>query len=253
MFALLTSAFAAEPCAAGWAEAHTAVDAAEAAWGVDEAAFQAAAATLQKTVPCLVEPLAPQQAAAIHRIQGLSAWLGGDTDAARRDFAAARAADRAWTFPVAMVPEGNPVRALYEGAPALPGGTPLPPPRGAALRLDGVPSRLRPEDRPVVFQLTKGERAVHTEWLPPGAPTPTYAVAGAGLRGPLLIGTGAAALGAGALSVLAWRMYEEPPVPTSEADLDAFVAQNHAAAIGAGGLGVAAVGLGVTAMVVGRW
>jgi hypothetical protein len=220
---------------------------------VDAGAFRAAAASMRTVVPCLVEPLTPQEAAAIHRVQGLAAWLDGDTEAARRDFAAARAADPTWQFPTTMIPVGNPVRALYDGAAALPGGDHIPAAKAAKPWIDGAPGRLRPAGRPVVFQLVHGREAIQTTWLAANDPLPTYHRADEGTRAPLLVGAGVAALGAGALAFWASRLEADPPVPTSEEDLQGIAATNHALAISASGLGVAAVGVGVSAFVVGRW
>lgn len=250
---LVSAALADTSCATGWAEAQASVSAAESAWGVDEPAFRSAVASLVKVVPCLVEPLTPSEAAAVHRVYGLAAWLNGDVEAARRAFAAARVADPAWTFPARMAPEGNPVRALYDAATPLPGGDTLPPPKGAHVLLDGANSRTRPLGRPVLLQLVRGEQATTTTWLAAGDPVPAYPRAGEGLRAPLLVGAGVAALGAGALTVVAWRLHDDPPEFESDEDLAGIQAANHGTLIGAAGLGVVALGTGIGAFVVGRW
>ena len=238
-------------CRATRAELLVSLDGADAAWGVEEDSFRAAITRLEAALPCLVEPLAPTDAARVHRALGLSAWLARDTAAATAAFAAARAADPAYTFPEAMVPAANPVRRAYEGAPTEGPTTVLAPPRGKLL-LDGVVSRVRVEDRPVVVQIVY-PTVTTTTWVAAGAPVPAWPVRGKGLRVPLLIGAGAAAAGAGALAALAGDLRANPPVPTSEDDLQAIGARNHGMVYGAAGLGVAAVGLGVTAFVVGEW
>lgn len=238
-------------CRSTRAELLVSLDGADAAWGVEEDSFRAAISRLETAIPCLVEPLVPAEAARVHRALGLSAWLARDTAGATAAFAAARAADPTYTFPEAMVPASNPVRRAYEGAPTEGPSTRLPPPRGQLL-LDGVVTRLRVDDRPVVVQIVQHSDTT-TLWVPAGAPVPTWPARGKGLRVPLLIGAGAAAAGAGALYAVAADLRADPPVPTSEDDLQAIGARNHAMVYGAAGLGAAALGLGITAFVVGEW
>ena len=247
------SPVALSPCRSSWAEIAGALDGAEAAWGVEEESFRAGVATIRTRVACLTEPLVPAEAARLHRVLGLAAWLERDVEGARAAFAAARAADPSFDFPLAMVPAANPVRRLYESAVPSEATTLIPPARGAKILLDGDDSRAIPSSRAVLFQLTTGSEARSTTWLLPGTPLPAYPKPGEGLRLPLLVGAGAAAAGGIALLALAGSAAADETPPTSQADLDARVGAKHAFAIAGGGLGVVAVGLGATAFIAGRW
>jgi hypothetical protein len=230
-----------------------ALDGAEAAWGVEEESFRVALASVRAGVPCLSQPLEPTQAARLHRIYGLAAWLERDVDGARLAFAASRSADPGYSFPLTMVPAGNPVRRLYESAAGAEGSVAVPPARGATILLDGQVADSRPTTRAVLFQLSTGAEARSTAWLVPTDPLPAYPRPGDGLRVPLLIGAGAAALGGGALLALAANTASDTTPPASQAELDARVSTNHGLVIAGGGLGLAAVGLGATAFIAGRW
>lgn len=240
-------------CRASWAEIEVLLDGAEAAWGVDEAAFSAALDRLGVRLPCLAGVVTPAQAARVHRVEGLAAFLARDMDRAGAAFAAARAADPAGDFPPGLVPDGNPVRRLFDGATAPADDHPLPPPKRGRLILDGAPGERRPEARATLFQLADADTALTTAWLPPGAPTPAYPARGEGLRLPLLVTAGVAAAGGGALWALAARLEADPPALGSEEDYQALVARNHGLVYGAAGLGLLAVGSGAGAFVWGRW
>lgn len=243
---------AAAPCHTTWAELAPTLDGLDAAWGISEASFRAGFVKVEAAVPCLTEVLTPEAAARIHRAQGLDAFLHRDLDRARAAFAAARTANPAYTFPVAMVPEANPVRKLYEGAadaPATGGATVrVPPPARGAVWIDGVATRTRPLDRAALFQL---DTPLRSEWLAPADPTPAYRARGQGFRLPLLLAGGVtAAASAGSYAVADARSRQ---VPTSEADLEQIGATNHALVYTSAGLGAAALACVTTAFVWGRW
>ncbi|MDP2311245.1 MAG: hypothetical protein Q8P18_34815 [Pseudomonadota bacterium] len=253
LISLLVGAFAAEPpCRITWAELAPKLDGIDAAWGISTDTFRAGMTTVSAQLPCLTEAIPPEHAARIHRAKGLEAFVDRDLDRARAAFAAAKAADPAYSFPVTMVPMGNPVRTLYDASTTSGATVPLPPPAKGAVRLDGIVSRARTIDRATLFQLER-QPAVETRWLAPGDPAPAYRQRGQGFRLPLLL-AGVAAAGAGtALYVVADGLGTNPPPIDSQADLDALGAQNHGLLFGAGGLGMAAAGCLTTAFVWGRW
>lgn len=259
LVALLAGALAAEPpCRTTWAELSPTLDGIDAAWGFSADTFRAGMTVLEAQLPCLAEALTPERAARVHRAEGLEAFVDRDLDRAREAFAAAKAADPAYTFPVTMVPMGNPVRTLYDASTSGGATVPLPPPASGTVRLDGVVTRARPVDRATLFQLERASAAsFETRWLGSADPAPEYPQRGQGFRLPLLLAGVAAAGGGTALYVVADSLATNPPFPAagpgSQAELDALGAQNHALTFGASGLGVAAAGLVTTAFVWGRW
>lgn len=254
LVSLLVGTAAASDCDTSWAELEPQLDGVEAAWGISEDAFQAGMTRVEAGVPCLTEVLTPARAARIHRAEGLQAFLERDLDRARAAFAAARAADPAYAFPVAMVPAANPVRTLYDSAATTGATVPLPPPAKGKVALDGVVTRARPTDRATLFQLG-ADAPTHTAWLAPKDPTPAYRQRGQGFRLPLLVAGGLAAAGSAALYAVADGLTHDVPTGewTGEDDVTALRGRNHGLLLGSAGLGVAAVGSVTTALVWGRW
>lgn len=133
----------------------------EAAWArLDLEGFRTATDASAAVLPCLGEPITPEDSARAHRIQGLRANLLEDEDRAARAFLAARRVDPAWRFPD-WLPDQHPLRLLYGRMP-LEGlvQTPLPKPRSGRLLVDGAPSRDRPEDIPAVVQWLNSDGSV---------------------------------------------------------------------------------------------
>lgn len=253
---LLSETAFAEPCGARLpAELGFALDGADAAWGVDPAAFSASLSAADAILPCLVAPIDAPLAARVHRAHGLAAFAARDNAAASAAFVAARRLDPAYSFPETMIPAGNPVRSLYD-AP-LPDLTtrPVTPPATGAIHLDGSPARVRVSHVPTVFQHVENNRAETTAWVPADAPLPAYRLRGQGTRLPLLIAAGVAAAGGGVVYALAhveYEAYTKDEYPSVDA-LDAQGSKVNAMGGTAAGLGVVALGLGTTAFVVGRW
>jgi hypothetical protein len=254
LLSLLAAALASEPaagappCRTPWAEVAPTLDGLDAAWGISEASFRAGFDRLEAALPCLAEVVTPAAAARIHRAQGLDAFLHRDLDRARAAFAAARAADPAYTFPVTMVPEANPVRKLYDSATPTDSTTRLPPPARSVVWLDGVATRERPTDRATLFQL---DTPMRSEWLAPPDPPPAYRARGQGFRLPLLLAGGATGATSAGLYLVADARTRQ--VPTSETDLQDIGAGNRRLVVTSASLGAVALGCVTTALVWGRW
>lgn len=235
------------------AKVEAAVAGAESAWGVDEDSFRRGVDAARAALPCVNAPLTPVQASRYHRLEGLAAFLAGDSASVNAAFAAARAADPGATLPEHLVPVGNPVRVAWDAAVPGTATTTAPPPARARLWVDGRQTRAIPADRARLLQL-EGD-TLTTAWQRPGDPLPTYKVAGEGLRLPLLIGSGALLAGAGVLAALDQgaraRALERTPLSDAEREArQATVNQLGAATVA---VGVVGAGVGVSAFVVGRW
>ncbi|MEZ4317546.1 MAG: hypothetical protein R3F61_08575 [Myxococcota bacterium] len=143
---------------------------------VDVEGFTEAVTAIDAATTCLGESVTRSNAAAMHRMHGLAAFLERDEAASRQSFAAARTIEPAYTFPTAVVPEGNPVLEQYIAIdPAAGAKVTLPFPSDGTVKLDGS-SRLERNPRlPVLFQRIDASGAVtQTVLVAGGAETPTY-------------------------------------------------------------------------------
>lgn len=238
------------------ADLRIALEGAESAWGVDAEGFTRSVGAADAILPCLAAVVDPPTAARLHRVRGLVAYANRDTAGATARFAASRSIEPDYVFPDAMVPPGNPVRAIYETAtPSLASAVVAVPEKGRTY-FDGAETFRRPTAAPTVFQLVEGDRAKTTDWLDVGEPLPKYRVRGAGTRVPLLIATGAAAAAGGVLYGLAVaerKTWDETTQFADETELNAQADLVNGLGYGAIGAGALAVGLGATAFIVGRW
>lgn len=273
----LQAAFAACPATSG--DLVASVEAAEAAFAaLDVAAFRAATNKVTAEANCLADSASRPVVARLHRIEGLRAFVDGDTARADQAFAAARAIEPAYTFPEALVPEGHPVRVRYTALSPQPGGsTALPSPTSGYLTLDARSSRDRPADRPALLQVVGDDGGVRASaYLWPGDPPPSYDSAAAvavapppvpptatkdptprerkGPNLPLAVAAGASLAVAGGTMGLAAgshaAYYAEDARP---ADLDGLRARTNGLYLTSVGTGVLGVGLGVGAVLAGRW
>lgn len=137
---------------------------------------EALARELQPTVACLEAALAPAEAADAHVVAALGAFLEKDGPGTTGAFQAARLADPAYRLPEGMVPSGHPLQVSFASA-AAPGTQALPmrPADGLDLRVDGVPTDLRPADRPALLQATRAGALQHSVYLWPADPLPDWA------------------------------------------------------------------------------
>lgn len=239
---------------------------------LDADALQRALDQATAVLPCLEDPLYPDQIARLYRLRGVQAVVGDDPAAAAAWFRGARD-----LLPAFRVDEtlGQPI--LEAWAAAVPSDATIPLPRAdGAWSVDGRPATAAPTDHPWTLQWLGTDGAVRaTAILESGASEPPFGVAGPAappLPAPASVGTlppppprshtsrglavGALAsgllAGAGIAQAADWRA----DVLTSDRPSSAqpgLVTANRVVGYGAGGLSVVAVGLGLSAVAVGRW
>jgi hypothetical protein len=276
MLPLALIAHVAAACPAGVAALRADLDAAEQSFGAMSLdGFSSAVMTFNSDLVCASEAVPPDLAARAHRVEGLRAFVANDTVAATRAFSAAQAIDPGYRFPDAIVPPGHQVVQLY-GAAAL-GATaraPVAAPARGRLLIDGQPAGDRPTDWPATAQLVAPNGSVTTSaYLRPGDALFAYEVGTAKAASvatrpgtprkshasvPLAILGGVALVGAGA----AWGLAYDAHNDFDEANADATTSYDRLKELQArtndrwwvsmGALGVAG-GLGLTAVVVGKW
>lgn len=241
---------------------------------MDARGFQEFASRAQVQYACLAEPLGPADAAHLHLLYALSAFLDQDDGRAVNALRSAYATGT-FTFPEDLVPEGHPLWVQVEVARGLEPGPDrkLARPSSGHWRIDGVRTRALPADRPAFLQHVDDEGTVvrSMRWEPgeplpsgvepagAGADTPAAAESTAGVntedlvrRRNLGLATGGAALLAGGLYALAWQRHGRVVDPeTPQEDLSRLRTQNTVATWASAAAGVGAVGLGVVLVV--RW
>ncbi len=269
---LATVARAADcPAGTGLADLHAELRAAEAAFGgMDLDGFAAHHGRAASLLPCLDEPVAPADAAAVHRVEALAAFMAEDRAGTVASFRAAAALDPSWRLDEALAPPGHPLREQLETARVLP-----PSPRvdlgetgELVIRVDGTRDVGRPTDQPTVLQGLTPEGAIAGTslvgigaplpgWVPTGPARPRTDAATADRKGPrwvLLAPTAAAGVGAAGLYGWAWASrarYLDETTPYS--DLDALRSRTKGATVGAGVLGGVALGLGAATVLTWQW
>lgn len=260
LFALLQTlgAFAATdacPLPRSNAELAEVAASAESAWGRDPLAFGEAVLAVDSALACVIEAIPAPQAARVHRLHGLAAFLRRDTPAATAAFVAARKIEPSFVFPESMVPEGNPVDTLYRNALGPAELTRFEAPRaGWKLQIDGTPATERNESQPAVVQVVDPVGRIREgAWVAEYAPLPNYPSWREGLRAPLLMaGAGAVLAGAG---LWGFGAATRPDPASLETLDDGEAAEFRQAAIGGTAIGLAGIGLGtvVIGFGVGRW
>lgn len=141
------------------------------AWAaMDPDGFAELADQLESGVPCLTEPVRPQQAASVHALRGLRAFLDGDAPTARLHLQAAQAADPAFRLSARIAPEGGKLWRLAEDASTseLVPGEALTLLDGGTVWVDGHAAGARSSDRPALVQVGSGDRATWSGLLEPG-------------------------------------------------------------------------------------
>lgn len=273
----LQAAFAGCPATTG--DLVASVEAAEAAFGaLDVAAFRAATNKVTAEANCLADSASRPVVARLHRIEGLRAFVDGDAARADQAFAAARAIEPAYVFPEALVPEGHPVRVRYTAlTPQAGSTTALPSPTSGYLTLDARSSRDLPADRPTLLQVVGDDGAVRASaYLWPGDPPPVYAASAVatgapppptdpvppptttkarkGPNLPLAVAAGASlAVAGGTMGLAAGSHAAYYADDARPAELDGLRARTNGLYLTSVGTGVLGVGLGVGAVLAGRW
>lgn len=228
----------------------------ESAWGRDMQAFGSGIEGVRAILPCVNVALDPQTAGAVHRAEGLAAFSVRDMNAARRSFAAARAADPAYEIPSTLAPVGNPLRAEWDALVPSPAASGLPVWSGHRSFVDGQSATLRAVDRPAVVQyLDDGGRAQLTALVAGDAPVSVPARGAVGAKKPVPWGWIAASAGAsivsGALFVKRAEAYGEYLDSASVAEANTRRTAVNGWAAGAAVTGVAALSFGTVAVVQG--
>lgn len=229
---------------------------------LDTEALTLATEALSTTLACLERPVQVAQAASVHRVRGIQAFVDGDTAAADRWFAASRALD-----PTAPLGHsiGGPIQAAWDrsSTPIPPDRTELAPPRRGTLFIDGQPLLSHPTHLPWIFQLADGTR-VSTALVTAGERAPAYP----GDRPPppppeerrtrrgkpfTVAALGCVALAGAGLSTAAWSRgrYRDPTV--SDAAAADFLVTNRVVGIAGLSFGGIALGLGAAAVIGGEW
>ncbi|MBN1335025.1 MAG: hypothetical protein JXB39_03595 [Deltaproteobacteria bacterium] len=153
-----------------------ALERAEEAWStLDRMGFDTAWEAARERIDCLVEPILPEEARLVHRIQACAFALARDDAAARAAFASILAVDPTWELPAAMAPPTHRLRIAFEAARSRPRDPrrAVRAPRGGTILVDGLPSGDVPVLRPVIVQALDGDgRVSATGLLEPGAPAP---------------------------------------------------------------------------------
>ena len=147
------------------------VEEATLAWAaMDEDGFREAAARAEAVVPCLDEPVSPEQAANLHGLRALAAFLDGDTTTARTRLEAAHAADEGYAISTRLAPEGGPLWTLSVEASEADRdpGRPLSLLDGGTVWVDGTEGGRRSDQRPALVQVGADGRASWSALLEPG-------------------------------------------------------------------------------------
>jgi hypothetical protein len=262
---VLAPAFADEGCPAptGRAQLVLEVEQAQQAFRqLDRDGFAAARERLQGALPCLSEPLQPGDAARIHGLMALDAFLAKDDGRSVANLHAALRADPDFDLPRDLFPEGHPLRLHLHVARSLQPGMvrPLPQPPEGVVTVDGVPAERAPGDRPSVLQWTIQDAQVRdTAYLDIGAAMPPWGPIPEPERdrGPqhpwgLLGAAGGSAALAGGLYALASMSHTRfVDSETHYEQLPALRSRANGLTVAAGGTGLLAAGLGVAAVL--RW
>ncbi len=215
---------------------------------LDLVTFRATVDTLTTELPCTSTVLSTVQAARLHRLQGLRAFVQPDIPRAEQAFAASRRHTPDAALPADLAPANHPIRKHFTAWPVDDVGE-VAVGKGS-WTVDGLPAQLRPSRLPTLVQRTDGKAAVDTRYLWPGeglaAPTPS---AGAGRW--LALGGGVVGVTAGLLyvgAVAAERDYQS--ADTAREDLDGLRARTNGLVWASGTSAVVGLGLGVAALTV---
>ncbi len=247
--------------------------AAEAAFeAMDLQGFESHQSAAMEVLPCLGQVLLPSDAAAVHRVQALGAFLAEDRAGTVAAFRAVASAEPSWTPSDELAPVGHPLREQHETARVLP-----PSPReevvgtgGTTLYLDGSAEVGRPSDQPTVVQaLSPRGDLVGSAWLGVGEELPSWATTpdaldsrdtprdsakGGGPRLALLVPTGVVAAGAAGTYAWAWSSratYLDESTPYGE--LEGIRSRTQTLSTTSAVLGGLALGLGTATVLTWEW
>ena len=227
---------------------------------MDADAFRQALFWIDDALPCLSDGLSTGQITSLHRLQALDAFSDQDPALTTLFMRSVLANAPNYELPDLIAPDGHPLRLHFRVAQGLPAASsvPISAPRRGWILVDGQGVNAVPPDRPFVFQVfDENGHAEDTVMVMPGGDIPRYPGAGRGVRRfslPLMVASGVAALGSGALylaSSQAEASFWDPTTP--DADLEALMAQANGLSWASLIVGTASVGTGVAAVVRGSF
>ncbi|MBT3219572.1 MAG: hypothetical protein HN348_10820, partial [Proteobacteria bacterium] len=130
-------------------------------------------------LPCLDEAIVSEQAARLHRMEGVRLYAIGGAHQARSSLLAGKVLQPDYVFPEDLLPANHDLHLeLARLRPATAQYNRVAKPNGGSLLFDGLPSRNRPMNHPTIFQrLNMDQFVVSTIYLLPDDPLPTYAPA----------------------------------------------------------------------------
>lgn len=141
---------------------------------MEETTFKTATSSIQTNLPCLASPVPASVFATVYRYMGVSQYLQGDTDGARRWFRTALDLDPSFEWDAAELELSSPIRKVFEEERTQGTFTPVPVegkdldiPTGTSFYLDGKPlmQAAATQDRPHVLQHVTADRKVLKTWL----------------------------------------------------------------------------------------
>lgn len=134
---------------------------------MDEDGFLSNAAQVRGDVSCLKVVIPTAKAASLHRMNGLEAFVKGDTQAAEDAFAAALALEPEYALSAKLAPKGGKLDLLYQAAKVRARQPKLfSLPSGYTAWVDGIAAPARDDAFPVVLQVGKSPtNLVYSAWL----------------------------------------------------------------------------------------
>jgi hypothetical protein len=238
-----------------------------AAWvSMDRAAFDNAAESRRRALPCVTEPIEPSLALEYHLAEALGWSLERRIDLERLELRAVLAIDGGWDLPPDLAPEHHRLRedcAAERAAPDEPAGPVVQVPAGVSLRVDGQDTGSVPAARSFIAQVVgPGGRVIQTAWIGAGtdpglaveallaaagpAPEPLPAATSPAPRGGIALLAGGAGLGVLAGGLYAVAAVRAGAMERGEVPCEELTSEGHRVdglVIATGGVGLAAAGL----------
>ena len=107
---------------------------------------------LNSYVPCLIQPITPEQAAGYHLYTGIQFFLKQKESTAQLHFSAAKATNHTVAIPTSIFPEGHQLHSSFDKAPGLLDTETIQASEQSVFFFDGVQTNERPLYRPSIFQ-----------------------------------------------------------------------------------------------------
>jgi hypothetical protein len=139
----------------------------------EPAQLQQRMALVHTLLPCLLQPLRPEQASFYHLLHGLELWIQRNPTMGQLYFSSAKATGSHGGLLSELYPQGHQVLEEYRNALPLVESSPLDPAPSGRFWFDGQVDQQRPLYRPTIFQ-HESEGRIVTALLEPGAPMPSY-------------------------------------------------------------------------------